>query len=99
MMISCDRLETRSWDRSRRRRRWELVTRHIGPALMRDEVQDRHRDARQQQRRHLTAINEIANPWKIGSNRITADPTITAAAVSAMGRKRTAPASTTASAR
>ena len=43
------------------------------------------------------AISEMARPWKIGSNRITAEPTMTAAAVSAIGRKRTAPASTTAS--
>jgi hypothetical protein len=43
------------------------------------------------------AISEIASPWKIGSNRMTAEPTMTAAAVSAIGRKRTAPASTTAS--
>ncbi len=42
------------------------------------------------------AISEIARPWKIGSNRMTAAPTIMAAAVSAMGRNRTAPASTTA---
>ena len=27
------------------------------------------------------AISEIASPWKIGSNRITAEPTMTAAAV------------------
>ena len=43
------------------------------------------------------AISEMASPWKIGSNRITAEPTTTAAAVSSMGRKRTAPASITAS--
>src|SRR5439155_3712136 len=42
------------------------------------------------------AIKAIASPWKIGSNRITDEPTITAAAVSIMGRKRTAPASMTA---
>ena len=42
------------------------------------------------------AIQEMANPWKIGSARITAAPTITAAAVSTMGRNRTAPASITA---
>ena len=42
------------------------------------------------------AISEIARPWKIGSNRITPAPTMTAAAVSAIGRNRTAPASTTA---
>ena len=42
------------------------------------------------------AINEIARPWNIGSKRITAEPTTTAAAVSVMGRNRTAPASTTA---
>ena len=28
------------------------------------------------------AINEIAKPWKIGSNKMTMDPTTTAAAVS-----------------
>ena len=39
----------------------------------------------------------MARPWKIGSNSITNEPTTTAAAVSSMGRKRTAPASTTAS--
>src|SRR5512137_2065353 len=40
----------------------------------------------------------MASPWKIGSKRMTKAPTTTAAAVSSMGRKRTAPASTTASA-
>jgi hypothetical protein len=39
----------------------------------------------------------MANPWKIGSKRITKLPTTTAAAVSNMGRKRTAPASMIAS--
>ena len=39
------------------------------------------------------AIKEMANPWKIGSKRITAPPTITAIAVINMGRKRTTPAS------
>src|SRR5919109_1553487 len=43
------------------------------------------------------AINDSANPWKIGSNKITLAPTTTAAAVKSMGRKRTAPASATAS--
>src|SRR5579883_958441 len=43
------------------------------------------------------AINEMANPWKIGSARMMADPTTTAAAVNSMGRNRTAPASITAS--
>ena len=38
------------------------------------------------------AISEIASPWKIGSNRITPEPTMTAAAVNIIGRKRTAPA-------
>jgi hypothetical protein len=42
------------------------------------------------------AISEMASPWKIGSKRMTADPTMTAAAVSAIGLKRTVPASTTA---
>ena len=42
------------------------------------------------------AIREIASPWKIGSNKITLAPTTTAAAVSSIGRKRSAPASTTA---
>ena len=42
------------------------------------------------------AIRAIARPWKIGSNRITMKPTTTAAAVSIIGRKRTAPASITA---
>src|SRR6516162_4209892 len=42
------------------------------------------------------AIKEMANPWKIGSKRMTAPPTITAIAVINIGRKRTAPASTTA---
>ena len=42
------------------------------------------------------AIKEMANPWKMGSARMTAAPTITAAAVSTMGRNRTAPASITA---
>ena len=37
------------------------------------------------------AISAMASPWKIGSNRITPEPTTTAAAVSIMGRKRTAP--------
>jgi len=45
------------------------------------------------------AISEIARPWKIGSKRMTAAPTIMAAAVRAIGRKRTAPASTTACSR
>ena len=40
-----------------------------------------------------------ASPWKIGSASMTALPTMTAAAVSSMGRKRTTPASSTASAR
>src|SRR6266498_689691 len=43
------------------------------------------------------AMSEIARPWKIGSNNITVAPTTTASAVSSIGRKRTAPASTTAS--
>ena len=43
------------------------------------------------------AISAIASPWKIGSDRITDEPTTTAAAVSIIGRKRTAPASITAS--
>ncbi len=43
------------------------------------------------------AMNDSASPWKMGSNKITLAPTTTAAAVSSMGRKRTAPASTTAS--
>ena len=42
-------------------------------------------------------IRLMARPWKIGSKRMTNEPTTTAAAVSSMGRKRTAPASTTAS--
>lgn len=42
-------------------------------------------------------ISATARPWKIGSSTITSPPTTTAAAVSAMGRKRTAPASSTAS--
>ena len=42
------------------------------------------------------AISEIANPWNPGSNRMTPAPTTTAAAVSAIGRNRSAPASTTA---
>jgi AcrB/AcrD/AcrF family len=37
----------------------------------------------------------MARPWKIGSKRITPAPQTTAAAVSSMGRKRTAPASIT----
>jgi hypothetical protein len=37
------------------------------------------------------AVRERARPWKIGSKRITDEPTMTAAAVSIMGRKRTAP--------
>ena len=44
-------------------------------------------------------MSEMAKPWKMGSARITEEPTTTARAVSSMGRKRTAPASTTASAR
>jgi len=44
------------------------------------------------------AASDSASPWKIGSKRITAAPTTTARAVSSIGRKRTAPASTTASA-
>src|ERR1051326_3170095 len=44
------------------------------------------------------AMSEMASPWKMGSNKITAAPTTTAIAVSSIGRKRTAPASTTASA-
>ena len=44
------------------------------------------------------AASERASPWKTGSKRIAADPTITARAVRSIGRKRTAPASTTASA-
>ena len=43
------------------------------------------------------AISAMARPWKMGSKRITPAPTTTAAAVSSMGRKRTAPASITAS--
>src|SRR5205807_7533277 len=43
------------------------------------------------------AMSERASPWKIGSNRMTLAPTTTAAAVKSIGRKRTAPASTTAS--
>src|SRR5664280_770071 len=35
--------------------------------------------------------SEMASPWKIGSARITSPPTITANAVSIMGRNRTAP--------
>src|SRR5579859_6014297 len=42
------------------------------------------------------AISAMARPWKIGSNKITAAPTTTAAAVSSIGRKRIAPASMTA---
>jgi len=42
-------------------------------------------------------ISATASPWKIGSSTITSPPTTTAAAVSAIGRKRTAPASSTAS--
>ncbi len=42
-------------------------------------------------------IMAMPSPWKIGSPTITAPPTTTAAAVSRMGRARTAPASTTAS--
>ena len=37
--------------------------------------------------------SEIARPWKIGSNRITAAPIIAAKAVSTIGLKRIAPAS------
>jgi hypothetical protein len=35
------------------------------------------------------AINEIANPWKIGSARIALAPTTTASAVNNIGRNRT----------
>src|ERR1039458_6938692 len=38
----------------------------------------------------------MARPWKMASKRITTLPTTTAAAVSIIGRNRTAPASTTA---
>lgn len=41
---------------------------------------------------------EIARPWKIGSVRMTRPPTTTASAVSIIGRNRTAPDSTHASA-
>ena len=37
--------------------------------------------------------NDIANPWKIGSVKITAAPIIAARAVSKIGLKRMAPAS------
>ena len=38
------------------------------------------------------AIRDMASPWNMGSKRITEAPTTTAAAVSIMGRNRTAPA-------
>ncbi len=39
--------------------------------------------------------SEIASPWKIGSSRIVAAPIMAASAVSRIGLKRTAPASST----
>ena len=48
-----------------------------------------------EKRREATspAMREMASPWKMGSKRMTEAPTTTAAAVSIMGRNRTAPAS------
>ena len=43
-------------------------------------------------------MSATASPWKIGSASITALPTITASAVSAIGRNRTRTASSTAAA-
>jgi hypothetical protein len=41
--------------------------------------------------------SEIANPWKIGSSRMVAAPIIAESAVSRIGRKRIAPASSSTS--
>jgi len=38
-------------------------------------------------------INDMANPWKMGSNKITKAPITTVPAVSKIGVVRTAPAS------
>jgi len=51
-----------------------------------------HEDC-QKRRRQKAEKNEIANPWKFGSDKITIAPIIAAMAVSRMGMNRIAPAS------
>ena len=63
---------------------------------LRHVVEDGHGHAREQERRHFSGHQRNRQALKIGSKGMTPAPTIIAAAVRAMGRNRTAPASTTA---